>query len=507
MGTCFSSFSIMRRQFSHYFVGNIILALAPFITFTIFARIFTTEEYGLFSIVTTTFSIISSAAICGFPQAAVRFNDSSVKTKKGNQFYTTILVGTFLINVTVMIIFLLSIYVLKTHIDNILYKSFEMAILSLPFTSLIVIFLALFRSEQKPVIYNITTIINKFLQVTLEVTFVTTLSLGVSGIFVGDLVSSIIVSCILIVLFLRDKEIKERIKKKQISSIFSIKCFQDMVSFGFPLVLVSIMSLLLTSGDRYILQYFEGSEGVGIYSASYNFCIIVQSMIVSPLNTAIVPILLHTWNNEGELKTKEFLTKVFKYYLLIGIPIIFGTIAIGRDILTVIATDKFTSTENILPYIMASVIIYGAYFITYSGLQISKNTKIIAKYIFLSVLLNVLLNILLIPVYHITGAAVATLISYAFFFFITTKKSFSVLSFNIETRPILEAIFASTLMYMVIIKLPSGLLMQTIILKMLTGIIVYVFFICITDKEIKETLCYQLKKWHQEKKYLQKVVR
>jgi O-antigen/teichoic acid export membrane protein len=489
-----SYFSNVRKQFSQYFIGNIILALAPLITFTIFTRTFTTEEYGLINIVTVTFSIVSSIAICGFPQAAVRFYESPISLNKENQFYTTILSGTFLISTTVTILLLISIYLLKPYFSSLLYKSIWVVLVSLPFTNLTMVFLALYRAEQKARAYNIVSIASKFLQVILEILFVLVLSFGLLGMFIGDLISSITVSFVLFVLFLKKKGIMDSYRKKQVSSLFSMNSLQEIVLFGFPLVLVSIMSLLLTSGDRYVLQYFDGSEAVGIYSASYNLCTFVQSLIVSPLNTAIVPILIHTWNTDGELKTKMFLSKVFKYYLLIGIPIIFGTIAIGRDILTIMATDKFTSNENILPYIMASVIIYGAYFITYAGLQISKNTKVIAQYIFLSVILNFLLNILLVPLYHITGAAIATLISYTVFFFLTTKKSFSVLSFKIELYPIMEAIFASILMYIFIDRLPSYTSTQIIILKFLVGIIVYTSIIFMLDKEMKKSIYVQLKR-------------
>jgi len=42
-----------------------------------------------------------------------------------------------------------------------------------------------------------------------------------------------------------------------------------MAKYSFPLVLGNLAAWVLSLSDRYILEFFRGSQEVGIYSASY----------------------------------------------------------------------------------------------------------------------------------------------------------------------------------------------------------------------------------------------
>jgi O-antigen/teichoic acid export membrane protein len=109
---------------------------------------------------------------------------------------------------------------------------------------------------------------------------------------------------------------------------------------------------------------------------------------------------------------KRFYSKVLLYSSYVMMFAIVGVSLFSFEIIKVIATSRqYWEAVTIIPILSLSFFFTNMKDIEVYGLHIVKKTRIIGLIIILTTLLSLGLNILLIPLWDITGAAVATLLS------------------------------------------------------------------------------------------------
>ena len=120
------------------------------------------------------------------------------------------------------------------------------------------------------------------------------------------------------------------------------------------------------------------------------------------------------------------------------------------------------------------MILYGAYAIVAQIIVLVKKTKITGSIWLMAGIMNLGLNLIFVPYFGIVGAAITTLMAYAFALILTLHYSFKYLKFNIDFHFILKSIFASIVMALVIIKCnPVGALNILIVI----GVCAVVYFV------------------------------
>jgi len=465
---------------SHYALGNIIVTLSFFVSFPIFTRVFSQSEYGIMSIIGITISLLSSVTLVGFPQAAVRFY--STKNEEKTRYTSTLVIGVIITSSVAIFLFLFLSFFLLSFFDRYIINLIRFSIFAVLFSNITSIFLAIVRSSQRTKLFNILNVLKTYIPLFFSLLLILGFHMGVFGRFLGMIIGLILVCFIFYFIFKRDFGIS--INKNK----FSKPLWKEMFLYGYAFSFSAILSMLMTSGDRYVIQYYLGSAQVGIYSVGYQLPIQIQMLIVSPLNLAIFPIVMEIWNKKGKKAVQNFLHKLLKYYSMLAIPVTFGFISISKDIITVFATEKFLGAEKIIPFIITSIILYGGYFITYAGLMIYKKTNIIVKFLLIAVILNLALNILLVPIIGIVGAAIATLISYLFYTLYISFKSFNFLSFKIDYFAMVKYTTISAIMFFIIKNLRMDVSLYSLILKIVVGIIFYTLLLTLLEKDIQKII-------------------
>src|SRR4030067_2157653 len=88
------------KQFSHFSGGMIVGQLFSFITFPIFTRVLTKEQYGILGLVTTTMLFGIALAKAGLSDGIIRFyNEYSKVPEKREIFSSTVMARGFLLSV------------------------------------------------------------------------------------------------------------------------------------------------------------------------------------------------------------------------------------------------------------------------------------------------------------------------------------------------------------------------------------------------------------------------
>jgi O-antigen/teichoic acid export membrane protein len=97
---------------------------------------------------------------------------------------------------------------------------------------------------------------------------------------------------------------------------------------------------------------------------------------------------------------------------------IVGVSLFSFEIIKVIATSRaYWDAVIIIPFLSLSIFFVNMKEVTVYGLHIAKKTRIIGFIVVFSTVLSLIMNILLIPVWGITGSAVATLLSQFIYWF------------------------------------------------------------------------------------------
>ncbi len=477
-----SEINKLFKQSSHYALGQILLLIASLISFPILTRIFSVSDYGILSLITTAIFIIIPITKLGIHHSSIRhYEEFKTKTRRESisHFYSTLFFGSLVLTIGTITLFWLILKLIPSKLINPAISSFLIFVATFVFLrstqGILMVFL---RAEQKSISYTTIQIVQRYGSFILGLLFLFFILKSLHGYFIGMVVADLSILLFLLYNFFEKAHIHWK--------YMSINFLKESIKYGLPLVAVETMALLIAFTDRYLIQFLLGLEPLGIYSACNNMIMYVSHILNVPMNLALLPICTSIWVRKGRQETKEFLSKAFRYFCLIAFPITLGFISIGREVLILLASEKYIEASSIISYIMMGKIFFASSIIFAIGIHLCKKTWILAILFLLSWILNTILNILMIPSFGIVGAAYSILITYIALFMFILSFSFRYLKFRIDCAHIALCSFSSVVMYIFIKNIGSiNYLLLDIVFKIFLGTIIYSTLILLFDKTMR----------------------
>lgn len=468
------------KQSSYYFVSNLLVMLMGFVSFPVWTRVLSQEEYGIVSLINVTVFFLVAFSKFGLQRAAIRFFSDFEGGKNSldiSTYYSTLSISSCFLSGFTTIAFIITIGFLPEGLfDNTLRNLFRFTAILIFLMSASSVLEMFFVAEQKAGIYSILKVAKRYGGFAIQAILVIVFLKGLYGFFLGGILVQALILFILLGTLIHKKKIKLK--------TFSLRFLKESIVFGFPLIGLELSKIILSSGDRYLIHYYLGSAAVGIYSVGYNLTnYIVEALSNSFFNSA-EPITLSICAKESREKAAQFVSSLLNYYLMIGIPVIFGFGLLGKEIITIAASAKFQEASVVIPWLIVPLILYGAYPIFGIGLIIEKKTSLMLGITLLSGVFNLLNNIILIPPFGLVGAAMATLISYFVYIIATALASNRYLKIKINLKLIGKFLVASTIMSLVLINV-SGTNTYHLLIKVILGVIVYFASIITLDRSVR----------------------
>ena len=185
--------------------------------------------------------------------------------------------------------------------------------------------------------------------------------------------------------------------------------WKPVLKEAWPFGFTSLSGQLYTYVDTVMISLMQGTLVVGWYSAAYRL-ILTLLFVPTAVNIAIFPVMsrLYTSSKESLILLNE---RYFKYMLILGIPLGFGTTFLADKIILLIFGAEYA------PSIIALQILIWTTVFTFIGasfvqlLQSINKQLILTKISFICLVFNVIFNLILIPKYSYIGASVVTLIT------------------------------------------------------------------------------------------------
>lgn len=173
-----------------------------------------------------------------------------------------------------------------------------------------------------------------------------------------------------------------------------------------PLIFHSISGMVCSSGDRIMIQKMMSVSAVGIYTLSYNFANVMDSIWVS-LNNSWTPFMVdYIKENQYEL-----LRKRSRNYTRIFTCLCIGFILLTPEVFRIYADESYWSGAAIIPIIVMSQFAVFIYAFASNYEFCFLRTDFIAVGSVIAGVCNVVLNLVLIPIWGYMGAAITTLLA------------------------------------------------------------------------------------------------
>ncbi len=215
---------------------------------------------------------------------------------------------------------------------------------------------------------------------------------------------------------------------------FDKKLAKKFLEDGSPLILAVFATSLMFKLDQVMLKTMLGVKSVGVYAAAVKLAE-VWYFIPTILTTSLYPAIIRSSQQSAELFDAR-LKRLYSLLIWISLFVAFiMTFASSKMVTFLYGPDYTESIDSLIILSWASVFIFIGN-ATKKWFLVKNMQSFLSKRIIGGVIINIVFNLFLIPRYHVMGAAVASLISYAFTYFFSCLLSK-------ETRQLFVAVCVS----------------------------------------------------------------
>jgi len=415
-----------------YGIGLIVTKTTNFLLLPLYTNFFPPEDLGLYNLVFTVWMFYMTVYALGFETSFLKFFIEKDTAYSKSTVYSTTLAGLLITS----LIFSAILYIFAGQLSDwlSLKNNSETAVRLFRLLSLTIIFdllfrfpLLLIRSELNPKKFFLISNIFFISNLALNIIFIAVLNLHIEAIFYAYIISAVIT------LLAGLAATKDFLKPK-----ISFDVFKKMLVVGSHFILTGVLLIVIEHSDRFFLNYYFGEATVGIYSACYRLGG-VMLLAVFAFKLSWTPFFLNISKDE---QNKKVISDIFTYFIFGGLLTFLFLFLFLDDIVRMkifgyeIISSQYQSGLKIVPIILLAFFFSGLN-LNFSVIPLFTNNSIyILLVTFFGCVLNIILNFILISKYEMTGAAISTLISYAFMFTALYYLSQKVYYINYEWKKV-----------------------------------------------------------------------
>lgn len=257
---------------------------------------------------------------------------------------------------------------------------------------------------------------------------------------------------------------------------FSRQAAVAIASYGCPLMATNLAGWVLRLSDRYILQFFCGEKEVGLYAVSYNIADRSIYLVVSLVVLSSAPIVMQIWERQGAEPTRQFVSKLTRYYLLVAVPATVGLSLVGKSVVALLTTKEFHAGCRIMPLVAFSMFLMGIQRNYQLGLLFHKKTGVVLCILVLVSLFNVAFNLCLVPHFGFVGAGYSGAASYLVFTLAMAHVSQKYFAWAFPWKTLFRSTLAAAIMGVAVLAglhAPRVSTVVSLTLAILLGVVTY----------------------------------
>lgn len=378
--------------FCNFFQKGIAMLSVP-----IFTRLMSTEDYGMFSVYQSWYSILTIVVTLNL--FAGVFNKGLVKFSKNRDEFTLSMQA--LSTATTVLFFI--IYVVAIRFWTKVFGLSPIYIFSMFFEMLLVpayyYWSARQRFEYKYKNLVIVTIIISVLSPLIGVIAV----INSKNKAVARVVSYALVQGIIGMIFFIYNTHKG--KKIQIK-----KYWKYALAFNIPLIPHYLSQIVLNQADRIMINNIVGSREAAIYSVAYNISSLM-ALITNAINSTFIPSMYNSLKTGNHKK----IYNESKYVAIIAVIMSVGVMLFGPELIKIFAPADYYDARWIIPPVAMGAYLFVIFSIYVNIEFYFEKTRYVMYVSVIGAIINIILNYFFIRIYGYLAAGYTTLICYTIF--------------------------------------------------------------------------------------------
>lgn len=430
--------------------GTFTSKVLVFLLMPLYTALLSADQFGVADILMQTANLVMPLAALGISDGLFRFALDADPQKRKSIFgkaLTVIVIGALPLAVLIQLLSIVEIY------DGYVWLVFFYICAA----NLHAVCANYIRACDKTATFALQGIANTVLTILLNVLLLVVFDMGVLGYVLSVALSD---TAIALVLFFGCKlygEIDLRSGEKGLLG--------DMLKFSIPYIPTTLMWMITSASDRFIVTAFSGAAENGLYAAAYK---------LPTLISLAGGVFIEAWhfssvNDARPEERSAFFSTVFKNYqaiMFIGASLL---IILSKVFTVLLLDDSYYSSWKYVPMLSIAMIFsaFSAFMGSVYFLQKRSSRSMMTATV--GAVCNIVLNLLLIPGYGAQGAAIATAISYFVVYGIRAVDTKKYLAFDMcIVRVSVNTLLVIAQAVIMIAELPYWQIWQIAIILVLT---------------------------------------
>ena len=451
-----------------YFPVRLVPALTSIVTVPVFTRLISREDYGYFALISSAVALIAVVATQWINGSIVRLYWTYEKEERGDEYVATAVWSTMGTLALVSLLAAGGVWLFRDAFEPGLMALAPLGVASLAANHTATTILQILRAGNRSTRYAQLSIASTLIGTTFSIWFVAGLDQGAAGILAGVIVGRLAVLPFGLGSARAQGRLSPRFVRRDILTEF--------MRYGFPFVPAALASWILVLADRYIIEFLRGSAEVGLYSVSYGLGERIMQLVTLPFLVAAAPVLVQTFEKQGEELTQRVQTQLTRYFAVATFPLLAGMAAVSKHFVEFFTGELYHEAYPVLPIVAAGAMLYGLVQIAGNGITLHRRSAIIMTNTLAAAAFNIVANLLLVDRFGYVAAGVTTVASYALLLLITAVRGRRFMSWKPPWAELARVAAASAVMAAVIVlafwRLPSTA--GVLALEATTGVVVYV---------------------------------
>jgi O-antigen/teichoic acid export membrane protein len=254
-------------------------------------------------------------------------------------------------------------------------------------------------------------------------------------------------------------------------------------AYGVPVSLSLMMSLALSTTDRFVLAGYLNEAAVGAYHAGYTLSNRTLDVMFLWLGMAGQPACIAALERGGLSALRRTANDQASAMVLIALPASIGLMLVASPLAHVMIGPALADrSARVTPWIALSALFSGMtthYFNT--AYTLARKTKLLFAVIAAPALANLVLVLLLVPRYGLDGAMWATAASYGFGMIVSIACARGEVALPIPWATLAKAGMAAVGMALVVLRIPAFGGLPEVLLKASAGGLTYAVLALVLD--------------------------
>ena len=246
--------------------------------------------------------------------------------------------------------------------------------------------------------------------------------------------------------------------------------------YGFPVSASLILTLALYTVDRFLIAHYLNEAEAGAYHAGFSLASRVLDVLFIWFGAAGTPAMVNALESGGEDALKLSARQQINTMAFVLFPAVGGLIMVAPSLGSILIGEGLRADAlSVTPLISLGALLSGLN--TYYFLQaftLARRTKLLVVAMAVPAVSNIALNVALIPIMGLTGAALASCLSFGLGLAASYLLGLNTLSLPVPALDLLKTAGCVAVMMAVLTVLPiTGLHVLDLIVKAISGVAIY----------------------------------